>query len=143
MLDCIEHLRRLHYQYDDNIAHGEIQLTNDAKKVFRETQVWVSINGDESQAIWCIQAKEGRIWIRQIITELNVVIKAGKGNQRRVVLIADELGNTEKMFPSTSITAYFKRFKDIASTHSVNKFEVGNQLKRVKDLGGGRDQWRW
>jgi hypothetical protein len=88
MTDCLNQLRELKYVYDNFISQGEAQLQLDACKVFKNTRVWISTNHDESDAIWVTHKKEGLRWIRNIIIELNAVIKAGSGNQRRVALIS-------------------------------------------------------
>jgi hypothetical protein len=82
-----------------------------------------------------VKFQEGKLWIKQIISEMNGVIKVGKGNQRRVMLIHDEMRGTEKVHPSASITAYFQRFKDVARSNRAKEFDFGIQKRRVKELG--------
>ncbi len=82
-----------------------------------------------------VRFQEGKLWIKQIIQEMSGVIKVGKGNQRRVMLIHDEMRGTEKVHPSTSITAYFQRFKDVARSNRAKEFDFGNQKRRVRELG--------
>ena len=120
-------MRELKYGYDNITSHGESQL--DACKVFKNTRVWISINQDETNAIWITHKKEGPR-LRNIIIELNVKIKAGTGNQKRVTLIVFEMTEQERSFASTTIIEYFRKFKDVEFNNRVheNNFEDSQKM---------------
>ena len=67
-----------------------------------------------TDAVWMTHKKDGSRWLRNIILELNGVIKQGTENQKRVILIASEMSEQERNFASTSMTEYFKKLKDVA-----------------------------
>ena len=87
--------------YSHGISHGESQLQVDTRKVFKNTRVWLSIDNDEEEAIWKRDKQDGPKWLKNIIYELNIVIMAGKGNSRRVLMLGAELKESEKFYSST------------------------------------------
>jgi hypothetical protein len=90
MTNCLAQLRKLRYVYDNVISQGESQLQIDARKVFKNTRVWMSIVDNEEEAIWKQDKQDGPKWLKSIIFEINIVIMAGTGNTRRVLMIGAE-----------------------------------------------------
>jgi hypothetical protein len=117
MTNCLAQLRKLRYVYDNIISQGESQLQIDARKVFKNTRVWLSVIDNEDEAIWKQNKQDGPKWLKSIFYELNIVIMAGTDNTRRVLMIGAELKESEKLYSSTSITAYFIKLKDTAYKH--------------------------
>jgi hypothetical protein len=95
MTNCLAQLRKLEYVYDNVVSHGESQLQVDTRKVFKNTRVWISIGDDEEEAIWKRDKQDGPKWLKNIIHELNIVVMAGKGNSRRVLMLGAELKESE------------------------------------------------
>jgi len=134
MTNCLAQLRKLEYVYDNVVSHGESKLQVSTRKVFKDTRVWLSVEDDEETAIWKRDKQDGPKWLKNIIFELNIVIMNGKGNTRRVLMVGAELKESEKLYSSTSVLAYFTKVKDMAHKHRMEekKFIDGND--RFKNL---------
>ena len=59
---------------------------------------------------------------------------AGKGNSRRVLMLGAELKESEKLYSSTSVLAYFRKFKDMAYKHRLDEKKYLDNNDRYRHL---------
>ena len=59
--------------------------------MFKNTRVWLSVADDEDEATLKQDKQDGPKWLKSIIFESNIVVMAGTGNNRRVLMLGAEL----------------------------------------------------
>ena len=95
---------------------------------------------DEEEAIWKKDKQDGPKWLKSIIFELNILIMAGKGNTRRVLMLGAEIKESEKLYSSKSILAYFKKFKDMAHKQRLEEKRYLDNNDRYRHLTKDRSE---
>ena len=111
-----------------------------AKCLSKNTRVWLSVVDEDEEAIWKQDKQDGPKWLKSIIFKFNIVVMAGTGNIRRVLMIGAELKESEKLYSSTSITAYFIKVKDTAYKHRLEEKKFLDRNDRYKHLTRDRSE---